>query len=97
MLKNSAGRKDAVLTMSVFAMAVVLLKTLLAGVTFTITGDAIFHFGTIDSGIIGALLTPTLSAYVARRYTDSKFKPMVGDNPVDSNNKGANNANSGQP
>lgn len=97
LFRNTAGKKDAILTMAVFAMAIILIKVLLDGVVITVAGNVLVNFGTVDSGIIGALLTPTLSAYVARRYTEHKFKAIVGDEPVDVDDaKGANNANPGQ-
>lgn len=80
MLRNTDGKKDAVLTMAAVAMAVVLVKILLSGLSLTIKGT-IITFGTIDSALVGALLTPTLGAYVARRYTEKKFN-------VDLNNNG---------
>ncbi len=57
-IKNTDDKHDAVLTMAVLAFLLCLVKVALNGV-----------FGTIDAGIIAALLTPTLGAYVARRYT----------------------------
>lgn len=72
MLKNASGRKDAVLTMAVAGFAVVLVKVLLVGVTLSLGGKEI-GFGTIDGPTIAAILTPTLGAYVARRYTDRKY------------------------
>lgn len=99
LITNTAGKKDAVLTMAVFAMVVLLVKVLLQGVSITLHGTTIISFGTVDSGIIGALLTPTLSAYVARRYTEHKFKTIIGDSPVDVDvdGKGADNADPGKP
>jgi len=70
-IKNTDGKEDAVLTMAVMTMIVVLMKVSLSGVVFM--G---FNFGTIDASLIASLLTPTLSAYVARRYTD-KNVPLV--------------------
>lgn len=68
-MKNTEGKADAVLTMSVIGFVVVLLKVLFSDVTI---GD--WTFGTIDAGTVAAILTPTLGAYVARRYTDRKVK-----------------------
>ena len=62
MLRNSRGRPDALLTFSAGAVAIVFAKTLLHGVVaFGVT------FGSIDPGMVAALLTPTLGAYVAKR------------------------------
>lgn len=77
MLKNSSGKKDAVLTMAVVGFAFVLLKMLLVGVSLHL-GERSVNFGTIDGSTIAAILTPTLGAYVGRRYTDRKY----GGDPV---------------
>lgn len=67
MLKNSQGRPDALLTFAAGAVAVVFLKLLLNGVS--VHG---WNFGTIDAGLIAALLTPTLGAYTAKRLVGGK-------------------------
>lgn len=67
MLLNSQGRPDALLTFSAGAVAVVLVKVLFLGVTF-----GSWSFGTIDAGLIAALLTPTLGAYTAKRVMGGK-------------------------
>jgi hypothetical protein len=68
-MRNTEGKEDAVLTMSIVGFVVVLLKVLLTDVT---VGQ--WSFGSIDAGTVAAILTPTLGAYVARRYTDRKMK-----------------------
>ena len=72
-IKNTEGRPDAVLTMAIVGFVVVLVKVLLSGLTFTFEGRAI-ELGSIDASAIAAILTPTLGAYVSRRYTDRKFR-----------------------
>lgn len=72
MFKNSSGKKDAVLTMAVVGFGFVLVKVLLAGVSLQFAGKE-FGFGSIDGSVIAAILTPTLGAYVSRRYTDRKY------------------------
>ena len=72
-MKNSDGKKDAVLTMAFFGFIVVLVKVILSGLTLTIN-DTVIHAGTIDAAMVAAILTPTLGAYVSRKYTDQKFK-----------------------
>lgn len=71
-IENSDGKKDTMLTFSVVSMLVVIVKVLLGGLTFKF-GDQSYSVMPIDATTIGALLTPTLGAYVARRYTDKKF------------------------
>lgn len=65
-LKNTEGKPDAMLTVALVSLAVVLGKALLAGVTI---GPV--NLGVMDGGLAAALLTPTLGAYVARRWTDA--------------------------
>jgi hypothetical protein len=68
-LSNTDGKKDAILTLAVVSVAVVLAKVLLAGVVIKSV-----NLGTPPGAdVIAALLTPTLGAYVARRWGDAKF------------------------
>lgn len=71
--KNSDGKRDPILTLAIISVIVVLLKVLGSGVTFNF-GGAPVSFGTIDGGLVGAILTPTLGAAVAHRYTDKHFE-----------------------
>jgi hypothetical protein len=68
-IKNTEGKRDAILTMSLLGFLVVLVKFALSGLTI-----GPFVFGELDAGVVGALLTPTLGAYVARRFTDRKHE-----------------------
>ena len=68
-IKNTMGRRDAMLTMSILTFFVVTFKILLAGVE---VGEV--KFGTIDGGLVAAFLAPTLGAYVARRHSDNSTK-----------------------
>ena len=77
--ENSEGKPDTMLSFAIMAFALVFVKVLLGGITFTIAGTP-YTMLPIDAGMVGALLTPTLTAYVARRYTDRKF--------IDANNNG---------
>lgn len=65
-MKNSQGNQDAMLTLGVVSLSVVLLKFFLSEMSF---GTVIF--GQLDGMVVAAILTPTLGAYVARRYTDA--------------------------
>lgn len=71
-MKNTEGKPDAVLTMAFLGFLVVLIKLLVAGGTLTI-GSTVLTAGSVDAAMVAAVLTPTLGAYVARRYTDQKF------------------------
>ena len=81
--KNSSGQPDTMLTFSWVAFVVVLFKVIFGGMSFKL-GQQNIAIAVIDPATIGALLTPTLGAYVIRRYTDRKF--------IDANNNGINDA-----
>lgn len=65
-LTNSDGKEDSMLTLGVISLGVVLLKFFLSEMSF---GSIVF--GNLDGMVVAAILTPTLGAYVARRYTDA--------------------------
>lgn len=71
-MKNSAGKPDFVLTLTFIGFLIVAFKLLVSGGSFIIGGNT-YDFGDITAAEIGAILTPTLGAYVARRYTDKKY------------------------
>lgn len=73
-LKNTSGNEDAILTLSVVTLGVVLLKFFLSEMSF---GSIVF--GQLDGAVIAALLTPTIGGYCIRRYTDSNA-PKGDDN-----------------
>jgi hypothetical protein len=79
-LKNTDGQPDAALTMAFLAFLAVLFKVVLNGASVIIGGNT-YGAGTIDAGLVGALLTPTLGAYVFRRYTDVKFDAVQSVDP----------------
>lgn len=81
-IKNTDGKPDAVLTMTLAGFVVVLTKILLAGITIVMAGREI-SFGSIDGAVIGALLAPTLGAYVARRYTDKRHSLAKASSSLD--------------
>lgn len=65
-MQNSQGKEDSMLTLGVISLGVVLVKFFLSEMSF---GSIIF--GQLDGMVVAAILTPTLGAYVARRYTDA--------------------------
>jgi|HubBroStandDraft_5_1064220.scaffolds.fasta_scaffold203812_2 hypothetical protein len=66
---NSGGKPDAMLTLGIISLGVVLVKFFIADISI---GPLVF--GQLDGMVIAAILTPTLGAYVARRYTDANAK-----------------------
>lgn len=63
------GDEDTMLTLAVYSLAIILIKFLGSEMTF---GPV--TFGNLDGAVVASILTPTLGAYVARRYTDNKTK-----------------------
>jgi hypothetical protein len=74
-MKNSLGNPDSMLTFGAISLAVVLVKFFLSDMSF-----GSIKFGQLDGMVIASILTPTIGAYVARRYTDTV-------NPKDKNDK----------
>jgi hypothetical protein len=65
------GKEDTMLTLAVISVLTVLGKFIINGIE---VGDV--NLGSIDAGLVAALLTPTLGAYVARKYSDSPDKKV---------------------
>lgn len=65
-MKNSQGNEDAMLTLGVVSLGVILFKFLFSEMSFGSVA-----FGNLDGMVIASILTPTLGAYCARRYSDS--------------------------
>ena len=80
-IRNTDGKADAVLTMTLWCLVVILMKLVFSGFTLTV-GTWNVGAGSIDGGMVAALLSPTLGAYVARRYTD-RMASRKTDGPVD--------------
>ena len=72
-IKNTDGKKDAMLTFAFLAFSVVTLNILLA--TFGKISYKGFEiaFNSMDAASMTAYLAATFSAYVTRRWTDRKF------------------------
>ena len=65
-IKNTQGKPDSMLTLGIVSLSVVLLKFFLSDMSY---GPMVF--GQLDGAVVAAILTPTLGAYIARRYTDA--------------------------
>lgn len=55
---------DAMLTLAVYSVAATVIKFLFSDMTF-----GAVTFGDLDASVIAALLTPTLGAYAARKFS----------------------------
>jgi hypothetical protein len=71
-MHNSDGKQDAMLTFSTIAFLFIVVKFLLAGVVIEVEGSK-YSLGEPDPSVIGAILGPTLGAYVTRKWTDKKY------------------------
>ena len=69
------------MTLAVIGFVTILIKFFIAGIS--IKGIVVFGAAP-DAATIGALLTPTLGAYVARRYTDKKYDAAATEKTITS-------------
>lgn len=69
-IKNTSGKKDAMLTFATVSFAVVTANILLATLGHFEFGKLNFSFQGMDSGVMTAYLAATFGAYVTRRWTD---------------------------
>ena len=66
-LKNTSGKKDAMLTFATFSFGVVTLNILLSTLGHFEFNSLTFSFEAMDSGTMTAYLAATFGAYVTRR------------------------------
>lgn len=76
--KPGSDKPSATLTFSVYALIICLGKFMLNGVEVDIMGK-VFKFGMIDSGLIAAVLTPTLGAYTLKKFAGGSSTPVITD------------------
>ena len=73
-VKNTEGKKDAMLTFATIAFIIVSLNILLSTIQeLVFAGGQTISFQILDSGTMTAYLAATFGAYVSRRWTDRKF------------------------
>ena len=87
-MKDSDGKKSFTVTISIITFAVVMLKVLVGGTSFSVGGLNV-SFGNIEAAEIVALLGPTLTAYTARKYTAARYGDGSEDDPGQKPNAGA--------
>jgi heme A synthase len=68
----STEEADTMLTFATATMIVIFLQMLFGGSTLVLPFFT-WNIQKIDAALAGTLLASTLTAYVARRYTDKKF------------------------
>ena len=72
-IKNTDGKKDAMLTFAFLAFSVVTLNILLATFGRISYKEFQITFDSMDAASMTAYLAATFTAYVTRRFTDKKF------------------------
>ena len=82
-IKNTNGKPDAMLTFALFSFLVVTLNVLLSTFGAITIGDFAIDFESLDSAVMAVYLGATFTAYVSRRWTDSKLLPNHGKPGVD--------------
>lgn len=72
-IKNTNGKKDAMLTFATFSFLVVTLNVFLSTFETISFGDATVVFKALDTSVMAMYLGSTFTAYVSRRWTDRKY------------------------
>jgi len=74
-LKDRDGKQDPILTFATLAVSTVLFKLIFQGATLNWPPHFSFTIAGIDATTIGAILLPTLGAYVSNKYVAYNFHP----------------------
>lgn len=72
-IKNTDGKKDAMLTFATFSFLAVTLNIILANIETITFGESTISFSLIDPTTMGVYLAATFSAYVGRKLTDKHY------------------------
>ncbi len=72
-VKNTNGKKDAMLTFALVSFFVITLNIFLATFGSVQIGDVTLTFTPLDSSVMAVYLGATFTAYVSRRWTDKRF------------------------
>jgi hypothetical protein len=76
-VKNTSGKKDAMLTFALVSFFVITLNIFLATFGTVQVGDVTLTFMPLDSSVMAVYLGATFTAYVSRRWTDKRFIETV--------------------
>lgn len=71
---------DTMLTLATYASFAAIFKFLTNGVELHIE-HYVLNLGTVDAGLVAAILTPTLGSYVMRKNKSSPDKPEENSKP----------------
>lgn len=74
-IKSGDGHEDPVLTMAWIGFLIIMFRVAVNDLTITVFHQSL-SFKTIDPLVIGAVLAPTLGAYVANHYNNMKNSPF---------------------
>ena len=72
-IKNTSGKKDAMLTFALIAFGVVTLNILLGSLSSLEFGSLALSFNSMQAAEMTAYLAATFGAYVTRRWTDKRY------------------------
>lgn len=72
-IKNTSGKKDAMLTFAAFSFLIVTLNVFLSTFDTITIGTTTLVFKALDSSIMAVYLGSTFTAYISRRWTDVKY------------------------
>lgn len=73
-VKNSSGRKDAMLTFATISFFIVTFLIIMSSISEVNIGDTKITFIPLDANLASIYLGATFTAYVTRKYTDKKFE-----------------------
>ena len=79
-IKNTSGKKDAMLTFAFVSFAMVTLNLFLSTFGEIVIGENKISFAALDTGALTAYLGATFTAYVTRRWTDKRYKEGDSEN-----------------
>lgn len=77
-IKNSDGKPDAMLTLTMVSFIVVMVKIMFGGTSINI-GSFIMSIDAISPELAATLLGTNTAGYVFRRHTDKKFEAKKED------------------
>lgn len=87
-LKDRDGKQDPILTFATLSVSVVLFKLIFQGASLAWPPHFTFVVNGIDATVIGAILLPTLGAYVSNKYVAYNYHPDYVKMKVDVNGDG---------
>ncbi len=75
-LKNTEGKKDAMLTFAAIGFVVATLNIILGSLGTITIGSLSFDPKFLSSDLMAVYLGSTFTSYCMRKYTDKKFSPQ---------------------